>query len=1096
MVTLLLGPHGHGKSSYIIEKIKEDYQNKVRSYLIVPEQQTLISERDLTCALPPQAQLYTEATNLTRLADSVFRKTGGLKYNYINKSGQNLIMYRSLCETSGLLTQYKVQEGHEKACIKLFLQAVSELRTYGHTVAELDSKLEKIDNNNLKERLLDLLKIWRTYDEHLKKNYDDPYETLEKLAEKLGDGEFFANTNVYIDSFYGFTKSQLNVIERIIKGAKNVTIALDCPINADGDTIQYKKIVRTRDKIKSICYHLFHEKTVDIPFETDYKHANRDMRYVCKNLWDFSAKPINHRNKINLALAHDEFQECEFVSSRIKELIMGGAKYSEIAVIARNSATYQGIIDFTLNKYDIPYYMSASSKLMTKPVVKMIFSALSAINGYRQEDIIAYTKCGYTDIDDDYLYALESYMYRWGISGKKFKNNDYWSANPDGFVKTPNERQIETLGKIAVAREAVLKSLAILEEPFIKGATVAECTKALYNFLNHHNIVEKLNKEIKEETSQNAQELSQVWGVIVASLELIYDICGDLVCDIDTFISLLNYAMMDAKIGSIPSGEDRVTVADASLVRAKNIKHVFLLGANEGVFPAAVNNTSFFSDSDKIALETADIDLSSRTDEQGDDELLFFKNSISAASETATITSLKTSIKGGILAKSFGFTRLESLFLKYAPIDIDTLPIEDRLYTKKIAAELFGSCHGELRDAVRKTADPVEKSGDFVITYDSINPKTAEMIFGKQMHLSSSKLEKFAKCHFNYYCSEFLGLKDSSRIQFSYNDIGKLVHKIFEHFLILDKQDLDEVLSGRKKERHIYKSGEISDIITRLADDYTTQLCGVHGVSNKMKHYFDRLKSTVCVFVEALLAEQKASKFTPTYFELKIHGEKSPLQLELPVDADHTALISGYVDRVDLCRIVPKKEDGTPDMDASTTYVKILDYKTGSHEFKKGKLDKGLDMQMLIYLLALTQVKDSIFKEKLLGGTTNLEAGGITHLTYKIDKTDVPHEADFTDPMIVKAEKAAIQGKIKRSGIVLNNSALLPTDDSFGLTKPSHISKAEFDSIFDLVKEKIAELGCKMLSGAAYAEPLAGENPCNYCKNHAICRRKVIKWGK
>ena len=76
MVTLLLGPYGHGKSTYIIDKIKADYENGVRSFLIVPEQQTVVAERQLTESLPPKAQLYTEATNLTRLANSVFRKTG------------------------------------------------------------------------------------------------------------------------------------------------------------------------------------------------------------------------------------------------------------------------------------------------------------------------------------------------------------------------------------------------------------------------------------------------------------------------------------------------------------------------------------------------------------------------------------------------------------------------------------------------------------------------------------------------------------------------------------------------------------------------------------------------------------------------------------------------------------------------------------------------------------------------------------------------------------------------------------------------------------------------------------------------------------
>ena len=41
---------------------------------------------------------------------------------------------------------------------------------------------------------------------------------------------------------------------------------------------------------------------------------------------------------------------------------------------------------------------------------------------FRYEDIISYLKCGYTDIKEDDLNDFESYMYRWNIYGKKFKN--------------------------------------------------------------------------------------------------------------------------------------------------------------------------------------------------------------------------------------------------------------------------------------------------------------------------------------------------------------------------------------------------------------------------------------------------------------------------------------------------------------------------------------------------------------------------------------------------------------------------------------------------------------------------------------------------
>jgi len=224
MVTLLLGPNGHGKSTYIMERIKEDYEaiidglkeshkahtHEIHSYLIVPEQQTLISERQLAANLSPTAQLYIEATNLTRLADTVFRKTGGLKYNYVTKGSQNLIMYSAICEVRDALSHYKgIPVGRERSYIKLFLQAIGELKAYSITIPQLEKAYDRLEKNNtpetqaLRAKLHDLMLVWSSYDRLLSQKYDDPHDTLRMLCEKLVPSGLFNGKSIYIDSFYG-----------------------------------------------------------------------------------------------------------------------------------------------------------------------------------------------------------------------------------------------------------------------------------------------------------------------------------------------------------------------------------------------------------------------------------------------------------------------------------------------------------------------------------------------------------------------------------------------------------------------------------------------------------------------------------------------------------------------------------------------------------------------------------------------------------------------------------------------------------------------------------------------------------------------------
>jgi len=1116
MVTLLLGPNGHGKSTYIMERIKEDYEaiidglkeshkahtHEIHSYLIVPEQQTLISERQLAANLSPTAQLYIEATNLTRLADTVFRKTGGLKYNYVTKGSQNLIMYSAICEVRDALSHYKgIPVGRERSYIKLFLQAIGELKAYSITIPQLEKAYDRLEKNNtpetqaLRAKLHDLMLVWSSYDRLLSQKYDDPHDTLRMLCEKLVPSGLFNGKSIYIDSFYGFTKSQLDVIAKIIDLAKDVTIALDCPANTSASSLQYVKIVSTRDKLLGLCKKMNKEYNI-ISFDNDYKHKSEELKYICQNLWNFNASAIKPMGTVTLATADDEFAECEYVCTRIKEIIHthmdengNNEQYGSIAIIARNSSTYRGIIDFCLDKYEIPYYFSAPSKLSAQPVVRMIISALNALSGMRSEDIITYVKCGFTDIDEDSLNALESYVYRWNIYGKKFANDDYWSANPDGYEEMSKD-QSQELTKILKARDKILEMLAILDAPFKGGLTVADCAAALYDFLEKHNVPKKLLAEIKNEIKaqcdENAQMLSQVWDAIITALNSVVDICGNARADAPTFTALLSYAMMDTKIGTIPTGEDKVIIADASLVRAKNIRHVFVLGADEGVFPAVVNDDSFFSDRDKVELETVEINLtpvlidgefdekgfmSAKTFERSDDELFFFSNSIAAASHTATITTLKTDISGNVRRPSIGFTRVRELLNGVEPHDFSKDGVLDKIYTKDMAKELFGVAEKELKNALDDIVEDKFKETSFINSCDSISKELAEDIFDKRLKVSKSKLETFAKCHFNYYCSYVLNIKDSEKIQFSHNYIGTYIHKIFEVFL------------KEKNPDKSYSRQEIFDIVDNTTNDYVAAICGARALSNKMKHFFSRLKTTVTVFVEALLEERRASNLKPEFFEISINGDgiNSPSPTVLSLEGGASAVLTGIADRIDVYR-----KDGK-------AYIRVVDYKTGTYTFSPKKLDKGLDMQMLIYLLALCTMKDCDFKKKLLGddGITEIKPQGIVYLTYNINKTDADYETDLFSADADSNESDELLGKVVRSGMELDDTDLKSSNDAFNLKEGSLSAFEDFDEIFEIVKSNIERLCLDMLSGDAKAEPLEGETPCDYCKNGAICRRRV-----
>ena len=95
---------GGGQSAKIAEAARRAVDEKRQSYLIVPEQQTVMAESHMAEVLPKNAPLYFEVTNFTRFTNTVFRSIGGLSGEFCDKGKRALIMWRAISELSPILS--------------------------------------------------------------------------------------------------------------------------------------------------------------------------------------------------------------------------------------------------------------------------------------------------------------------------------------------------------------------------------------------------------------------------------------------------------------------------------------------------------------------------------------------------------------------------------------------------------------------------------------------------------------------------------------------------------------------------------------------------------------------------------------------------------------------------------------------------------------------------------------------------------------------------------------------------------------------------------------------------------------------------------
>ena len=132
------------------ERIGELVLNGKKAYLIVPEQQTVLTEGVLSERLPASSALLFEVTNFTRLANTTFRSLGGLSGEYCDSVKKSLIMWRALTELSPTLTLTGARGEVTPGLVESSLVAVSEMQSLGISPDDLSysATLDGVKSDN------------------------------------------------------------------------------------------------------------------------------------------------------------------------------------------------------------------------------------------------------------------------------------------------------------------------------------------------------------------------------------------------------------------------------------------------------------------------------------------------------------------------------------------------------------------------------------------------------------------------------------------------------------------------------------------------------------------------------------------------------------------------------------------------------------------------------------------------------------------------------------------------------------------------------------------------------------------------------------
>lgn len=1102
MITFVFGRAGSGKSVFIENKIKEDIVAGREVWLIVPEQQTYTAERHYTKILPPSSQLSFEVVNFSRLANKAFRLYGGLSYNYIDNGMKSLLMWRTLRDLAPLLEEYGSAAGDSRQLGKLtpmMISITNELKVASATPQFIEKAASKLNSeDHLRAKLRDIALICASYNGAVSEKYDDAADDLSKLSELLVTHNFFADKHIYIDSFTSYTAEEYKIIDRIFATAASTTVTVGCD-SPDSKEIHMLSLKEAADKLRRMADR--RGKVENIFLDGTKRFTSNELAILEKHIWnmEFSALPeletSSSSGAVELVKCKDPYSEAEAAAVRICEELRVGMRCRDIAVIVRDAKKWSGIVDAVFDKFDIPYFISERTDISSKPLFKLLISALRIKNrAWQQNDVISLIKTGLCGICDREADIFENYCTTWNINGKTFIGDD-WSMNPDGYTSIISERGREMLLVANDVKKRITEPLVILFTELDAASNTREMCRALYEYTERMGLRTSLaslaEKELSSGNRREYDETLRLYSVYTDALEKLAEALSDERPDCEEFASALQALLDNTDIGSLPTRQDEVTIGSASMLRADAPRLVIVMGLNEGEFPADVSDSGILSAADRIALSELGIELSADRAVRSSEELFYVYRAISAPSEKLMLTCSETTASGSRREPSVPFLRTAKI-LNIKQRDYDSASVTDRIQTPEIALEYLKSLGDTpeadvLRSSLSKLDGIKEAMTSLEIPLSDsdcmISPDTARELFGDKLSISQSRLETYSRCHFNYFCDYVLGLREDKRAEFAANQTGDFIHYIMERFMRESLRDGKFNCNFSDNDALALARSIISDYASRIIPDSDER-------AERLSYLFSRLERIALMMIINIRREFSHSLFSPSFFELKIDGTDPIFPNAASVDTGNGTEVSlkGIVDRVDLFR---RGKD---------VYIRVIDYKTGSREYSPSDVADGLGLQLLLYLFSLCKSNSPEFRDALnCPPDGNIYPAGALYLSANMPVISV--DGDISEDEIRReAEKA-----IKRSGPLLSDDEILEAmNDEFdpsylggvkktkdGVTKGKNLLSSEgFDSLYDSINATISTITDEMRSGAASADPKIkqGNSPCDWCVYSAVCR--------
>ncbi len=1087
----IYGTAGTGKTTYCFNEIKNIINNESKIYIITPEQFSFTAEKKLLDVLPSGAAINAEVLTFNRMAYRVFGEVGGASKTILTDCGNSILIYDIL--------ESKKQEikflGKSDKNIELVSRIFTELKKHNITIEKLEETINTIQDIYLKTKLTDIYILYKEYENRLSNNYIDSNDVLTELAEKLDKSSMFDNAVIYIDEFAGFTEQEYILIKKLLGKAKqvNVTICTDWLENnklQENDIYFQNKI--TAQKIVKLAENEEIENPVIL--KEKYRFKNAELKHLEENIYSNKYKKYNADvNNINLFLSMNPYSEIEYVAKEIIKLVREqNYRYKDIAIITKQIENYSAITKVIFEKYEIPVFIDEKKDLSQNYLIKYILAIFEIFSkNFTYEPMFNYIKTGLLEIEEEDIFKLENYCIKWGIKGNKWYKEDWTYGNLGS----------EELTFLNNLRTKIINPLLKLKEEMSKNKTVESISKDLYIYLQENEILKKLQEKIEKFNQIGKQELANEYetgiNVFLQVLDELVMVFKNKKVSFEKYRELIKIGLQNKGLGAIPATQDQVILGDVDRSRSHNVKAVFIIGINDGIFPSANKDEGFLNDKDREDLKQLELELAKTTKDRLYEEQFNIYKAITVPEEKLYLSYTSTDSEGRAIRPSILITKIKKIFPNLKE-NSDIIKKESFIGLPEetfdeLLINLYNLSNGEKIDLIWKDVynwylktdkwneklKGALKGLEYTNLPDKINSDIIDKLYGNKMQTSVSKLEQYRTCPFSFYLKYGLNLKEEETYEIKSIDTGSFMHEIIDDFFEMVKNNEIDVKNISKE--------EIEKIIHEIVTDkITLSRNAMFTSSNKFKILLKKLEKVLIQSIIYIVQNLANSKFQilGNEVEFKPGGKYPPIELSL--EDGKKIEITGKIDRIDLAE------------DEHGKYIRIIDYKSSVKNINLNEVMFGIQLQLITYL------------DEVITKGDFLPAGALYF--------------NLIDPIITLAGNKSteeiekeVQKNFKMKGIVLADinivkmmdtklekgySETIPVyidkDGNISKNLSSTISEEDFTNLQKKVRSIIKQISKEIFSGDISIKPYYNKDkktPCEFCKYRTICNFNTKQKG-